>query len=52
MTTTQPIRHPAAPHPVYCEKGRIHHPRTVEGRDEQGTHVKTKLCRLCNKVSG
>lgn len=41
----------AAPHPVKCEKGGMHDPRTLEGLTPIRKHFKISVCRRCNRVA-
>jgi hypothetical protein len=39
-----------APEKVKCELGGKHHPRTIESIGDYGMHLKTNVCRKCDKI--
>lgn len=41
---------PAA-HPVKCESGGIHHPRTLDMINSHGQHIKVSVCRKCELMA-
>lgn len=51
-TSNPDMPYVAPHHPVTCDAGGKHHPRTVEGRDTKKNHTKHSVCRKCERVVG